>query len=315
MASIVAQESKKPSQSKGNTTPFYFKLKGREAIAAYIFLAPFLIFFSIFFVRATITSVRLSFFDWRLLRPDITFIGIGNYIELFNDSIWWASVQNTLFFAVLTVIGATTFGLAAALAVTRPIRGGEFFRVLFYIPQLMSVGAIGLVWNWLLNTQFGTINYFLSYIGVGTVNWLGNPDIVMQSLSMVTIWWTFGFPMLIYIAGLQNIPEQLYEAARIDGANAWQTLVYITLPLLRPAILFVMVTGFIGHFQVFGQPQIITGGGGPGRASWTVIIYLFQNAWVAFRMGYGTAIAMVIAIIMAIVTLIQFKLISRRVEY
>jgi len=315
MAGIDTPESKKAALSKELKVPFYLKLGNRETIAAYLFLAPFLILFSIFFIRATISSVRLSFFDWRLLRPDITFIGIGNYVELFNDSIWWDAVQNTLFFAIMTVIGATIFGLAAAIAVTRPIRGGEFFRVLFYVPQLMSVGAIGLVWNWLLNTQFGTINYFLSFIGIMPVNWLGNPDIVMQSLSMVTIWWTFGFPMLIYIAGLQNIPEQLYEAARIDGANAWQTFVFITLPLLRPAILFVMVTGFIGHFQVFGQPQIITAGGGPGRASWTVIIYLFQNAWVAFRMGYGTAIAMVIAMIMAVITAIQFKLISRRVEY
>ena len=138
---------------------------------------------------------------------------------------------------------------------------------------------------------------------------------VIQSLSLLTVWWTFGFPMLIYIAGLQNIPEQLYEASRIDGANAWQTFIFITLPLLRPAILFVMVTGFIGHFQVFGQPQIITGGGGPGRASWTVIIYLFQTAWVAFRMGYGTAVAMVIAAIMAIITVFQFKLLGKKVEY
>ena len=312
---VSTQANKKIAIAKELKVPFYIKLKNREAIAAYIFLAPFLLLFSIFCVRATIPSVRISFFDWRLLRPDVHFIGIQNYVELINDSIWWDAVQNTMFFAVMTVIGATIFGLAAALAVTRRIRGGEFFRVLFYVPQLMSVGAIGLVWNWLLNTQFGTINYFLSFIGIAPVNWLGNPEIVLQSLSMVTIWWTFGFPMLIYIAGLQNIPEQLYEAARIDGANAWQTLVFITLPLLRPAILFVMVTGFIGHFQVFGQPQIITAGGGPGRASWTVIIYLFQNAWVAFRMGYGTAVAMVIAIIMAVVTTIQFKLINRKVEY
>ncbi len=296
-------------------TPFHLRLKTREAFVAYVFLAPFLILFSVFFVRATITSIRLSFFDWRLLRPGMTFIGLGNYIELFRDSIWWDAVQNTMFFAIMTVIGATVFGMMAALAVTRRIRGGEFFRVLFYVPQLMSVGAIGLVWNWLLSTQFGTINYFLSFIGIQPINWLGDPNIVIQSLSMVTVWWTFGFPMLIYIAGLQNIPDQLYEAAKIDGANSWQTFVFITLPLLSPAILFVMVTGFIGHFQVFGQPQIITAGGGPGRASWTVIIYLFQNAWVAFRMGYGTAIAMVIAGIMAIVTMVQFKLLNRRVEY
>ncbi len=290
-------------------------LKTREAIAAYTFLAPFLIFFAIFFVRATIASVEMSFYDWRLLRPTRPYIGLQNYLELFDDPIWWSSVVHTLYFTAMTVVGTSVVGLAAALAVTRPIHGRGFFRVLLYIPQLMSVGAVGLIWNWLWSGQFGVINYLLSFFGVRPINWLGEPDLVLPVLSFTTIWWTFGFPMLIYIAGIQGIPEHLYEAARIDGASGWQSFRYITLPLLRPTILFVTVTGVIGHFQVFGQPYIITGGGGPGRSSWTVIIYLYQQAWVAFRMGFGAAVAVVIAIIMAIITTFQFKIISRPVEY
>lgn len=290
-------------------------LKTREAIAAYTFLAPFLIFFAIFFVRATIASVEMSFYDWRLLRPTRPYIGIQNYLELFDDPIWWDSVVHTLYFTAMTVVGTSLVGLAAALAVTRPIHGRGFFRVLLYIPQLMSVGAVGLIWNWLWSGQFGVINYLLSFLGIRPINWLGEPNLVLPVLSFTTIWWTFGFPMLIYIAGIQGIPEHLYEAARIDGASGWQSFRYITLPLLRPTILFVTVTGVIGHFQVFGQPYIITGGGGPGRSSWTVIIYLYQQAWVAFRMGYGAAVAVVIAIIMAIITTFQFKIISRPVEY
>lgn len=290
-------------------------LKTREAIAAYIFLAPFLIFFSIFFVRAAISSVQISFYDWRLLRPSRPYVGLDNYIDLFDDEIWWDSVVHTIYFTAMTVTGTTIVGLAAAVAVTRPIRGQGFYRVLLYIPQLMSVGAIGLIWNWLLSGQFGVINYLLSFFGVNQINWLGDPDLVLPALSMATIWWTFGFPMLIFIAGLQGIPEHLYEAARIDGANGLQSFFYVTLPLLRPTILFVTVTGVIGHFQVFGQPYIITGGGGPGRASWTVVIYLYQQAWVAFRMGYGAAVAVTIAVIMAVITAVQFFIISRRVEY
>jgi multiple sugar transport system permease protein len=213
------------------------------------------------------------------------------------------------------VVGTTIFGLAAAYAVTRPIRGQGFFRVLLYVPQLLSVGAMALIWNWLLSGQFGVINYILSFFGVRPINWLGDPNLVLPALSIATIWWTFGFPMLIFIAGLQGIPEQLYEAARIDGASGWQQFFYITLPLLRPTILFVTVTGVIGHFQVFGQPYIISGGGGPGRSSWTVIIYLYNQAWIAFRMGYGAAVAVAIAVIMAVVTGFQFLVISRRVEY
>ena len=201
------------------------------------------------------------------------------------------------------------------LAVTRPIRAQGFFRVLLYVPQLLSVGAMGLIWNWLLSGQFGVINYLLSFFGVHPINWLGDPNLVLPALSIASIWWTFGFPMLIFIAGLQGIPEQLYEAAKIDGASGWQSFIYITLPLLRPTILFVTVTGVIGHFQVFGQPYIISGGGGPGRSSWTVIIYLYNQAWVAFRMGFGAAVAVAIAVIMAVVTAFQFLVISRRVEY
>ena len=182
------------------------------------------------------------------------------------------------------------------------------------MPQLLSVGVVGLTWVWLLSNQFGIINYALSFLGISPVNWLGTESTVIPALSLTTIWWGFGFPMLIFIAGLQGIPEQLYEAARIDGANGRQLFLYITLPLLRPTLLFVTVTGVIAHFQVFGQPFIMTVGG-PGRASYTVIYYLFQMAWVSSRMGYGSAIAVALAIIMAFVTFIQFRVIGRRVEY
>lgn len=312
MSGVMKQRLAEPKRS---ALPFSINLKTREAIAAYIFLAPFLVFFTIFFVRATIASVQFSFLDWRLLRPTTPYIGFDNYINLFNDPIWWDSVKHTILFAAMTVTGTTILGLAAALAVVRPIKGQGFFRVLLYIPQLMSVGAMGLIWNWLLSGQFGVINYLLSFLGVRPINWLGEPELVLPALSFATIWWTFGFPMLIFIAGLQGIPEHLYEAAKIDGANGRQIFFRITLPLLRPTILFVTVTGVIGHFQVFGQPYIITGGGGPGRSSWTVIIYLYNQAWVAFRMGYGAAVAVSIAIIMAVITSIQFLVISRRVEY
>ena len=302
------------AKPKGLTGRFSLSLKTREAIAAYTFLAPFLIVFSIFFVRAVVKAVEYSFYDWRLLRPTRPFIGFDNYIALLHDDIWWSALENTVIFAVLTVLGTTILGLAAALAVTRPIRGQEFFRVLLYTPSLFGVGAVGLIWVWLMSNQFGVINYILSFVGIRPINWLGDPNLVLPSLSLTTIWWSFGFPMLIFIAGLQGIPEHLYEAAKIDGANGRQILFSITLPLLRPTILFVTVTGMISHFQVYGQPYIMTGGG-PGRESYTVVYYLYQTAWVAFRMGYGAAVAVAIAVIMAAITAVQFVLIGRRVEY
>jgi multiple sugar transport system permease protein len=304
----------KTGVTKRDTTPFTMRLRTREAVAAYIFLAPFIIFFSIFVVRAVVSAVNISFYDWQILRPARPFVGLANYQELFNDYVWWISVKNTIVFTVLTVGGTTIVALSAAVATTQPIKGQEFFRVLLYMPTLLSVGVVGLTWVWLLSTQFGVINYGLSFFGVHPINWLGDENLVVPALSLTTIWWGFGFPMLIFIAGLQGIPESLYEAARIDGANGRQLFFFITLPLLRPTILFVTVTGVISHFQVFGQPFIMTTGG-PGRGSYTVIYYLYDIAWRAFRMGYGSAVAVALAVIMALFTLVQFRLIGRRVEY
>ena len=294
--------------------PFKINLKTREAIAAYVFLTPFMIFFLVFTVRAVIVAVQMSFYDWPILRPTHPYIGLDNYAELFSDDVWWIALKNTIYFTIITVLGTTIVSLAAAVAVTRPIKGQGFFRVLLYMPSLFSVGAVGLIWVWLLNTQFGIINYGLSFFGIKAINWLGDPNLVIPALSLTTIWSGFGFPMLIFIAGLQGIPEQLYEAARIDGANGRQLFFNITLPLLRPTMLFITVTGVIAHFQVYGQPLIMTSGG-PGRSSYSVIFYLYEIAWTSFRMGYGAAIAVAIAFIMAVLTIFQFAFISRNVEY
>ena len=290
------------------------KLKTREALAAYLFLAPFFIFFFVFVVRAVFQAVSMSFYDWQILKPLHIYVGLANYQELLKDNVWWTAVQNTIVFTILTVAGTIVVALLAAVAVTQNVKGAGFFRVLLYMPQLLSIGVVGLTWAWLLNTQFGAINYLLSFLGIQPINWLGDGSLVLPALSLTTIWWGFGFPMLIFIAGLQGIPEHLYEAARIDGAGGRQLFFYITLPLLRPTMLFVSVTSFIAQFQVFGQPFIMTAGG-PGRSSYTVIYYLYQIAWNSFRMGYGTAVAVVLALIMAVFTAFQFRLLGQRVDY
>ncbi|MBA3868948.1 MAG: sugar ABC transporter permease [Chloroflexota bacterium] len=300
--------------SKRRTNPLQMRLRTREAVAAYLFLTPFFIFFLVFVVRAIFQAVNMSFYDWQILKPTHPYLGLKNYQELFGDYVWWIAVKNTIIFTVMTVLGSTIVALLAAVAVTQPVKGNGFFRVLLYMPQLLSVGVVGLTWVWLLSTQFGVINYGLSFLGIHPINWLGDENLVIPALSLTTIWWTFGFPMLIFIAGLQGIPEQLYEAARIDGANGRQLFTYITLPLLRPTMLFVTVTGVIAHFQVYGQPAIMTVGG-PGRASYTVIYYLYQIAWTSFRMGYGAAVAVALAVIMAIFTLFQFRFLGQRVDY
>ncbi len=221
MSNTQATLVNEPATKKQTARRLQMRLKTREAIAAYLFLTPFFIFFLVFVVRAVVVAVNLSFYDWQILRPARPYIGLGNYNELFNDYVWWLSLKNTIIFTLLTVAGTTVVALAAAVAVTRPIRGQGFFRVVLYLPALLSVGVVGLAWVWLLNTQFGIINYALSFLGIRPVNWLGDEALVLPALSLTTIWWGFGFPMLIFIAGLQAIPDTLYEAAKIDGARGW----------------------------------------------------------------------------------------------
>src|SRR5262245_39417082 len=194
-------------------------LRSREVVAAYLFLTPFFIFFAIFVLRAVVAAFQMSLYDWKILAPKHPYIGFGNYIELFNDDIWWISIKNTIIFTLMTVTGTTILSLLAAVAVNRPMRGATFFRVLLYAPTLLSVAVVGTTWQWLLDSQFGGVNYLLSFLGISRINWLGDANLVLPSLSLTTIWWGFGFPMLIFLAGLQSIPDQLYEAARIDGAN------------------------------------------------------------------------------------------------
>jgi multiple sugar transport system permease protein len=288
--------------------------RGREALTGYLFLAPFLFFFIVFLARPIITSVQMSFHQWEVLMPVHPYVGLANYEELIHDDLWWLALKNTIVFTLLTAAGTTVLALFVALAVKEPILGQTFYRVVFYAPALLSVSVVSIIWLWLLDRQFGLVNYVLHALGLSTINWLGDAGLVLPSLAVTTIWWGAGFPMLIFLAGLQGIPAHLYEAAEIDGADRLQRFWNITLPLLRPTILFVSVTQVIAHFQLFGQSFIMTGGG-PGRCSYSVIMYLYQAAWRYFRMGYGATLAIGLAAIMLVFTLIQFRLIGARVEY
>ncbi|MBX3000881.1 MAG: sugar ABC transporter permease [Caldilineaceae bacterium] len=303
-------EAKEPRKRAGTWRTW------RWTLGNYLFILPFLFFFVTFTLGPILYSFYMSLHDWRVLAQEQPFIGLQNYRNLLRDDLWWTTLTNTLYFAFLTAVANTIVALLVAVAVNQPIRWRDFYRFMFYAPVVLSVAVIGVMGVWLFNTQFGIVNYFLVWMGFQPVRWLADPNLVIPSLSLMTVWWGFGFPMLIYIAGLQGIPDHLYEAARIDGANGIRLLRHITLPLMMPSIFFVAVTQLIAHFQVFGQPYIMTGGG-PGRASYTTIMYLYQTAWRYFRMGYGTSIAVGLAVVILIFTLIQFRVFGRRsmIEY
>lgn len=283
----------------------------RWSLGNVLFVVPFMVLFTIFTLGPILYSVYMSFFDWEILAKVHPFVGLRNYQDLLTDDLWWLSLRNTLYFAFLTAAGNTVFSLVVALGVDQPLVGRDIFRTIFYSPVVTSVAVMAIILGWMMNTQFGVINYLLAWAGLPTVPWLSSSLLVIPSLSLATIWWSFGFPMLIYLAGLQNIPDTLYEAARIDGANAWQLVRHITLPLLRPVIMFVAVTQLISHFKIFGQPYIMTEGG-PGRASYVVLIYLYQTAWRFYRMGYGSTIAIGLALVILFFTLVQLRVFGTR---
>jgi multiple sugar transport system permease protein len=302
-------------QQKALTQPAMGRRQARwrNAMAAYGFLLPYIGFFMTFQLIPTLAGIGLSFTKWELLEGTREFVGLRNFASLGADSLFWLSFYNSFYFAVLTTLGNFVVSLSAALALRTIRRGQTFFRVLLYAPVVLSISVVGIIWQRVLSNN-GLINYYLAWLGIPAISFLGNAKLVIPSLSLTTVWWGFGFPMLIFLSGLYAIPESLYEAARLDGAVGWASFSRITLPLLRPALLLVLVTQFIAHMQVFGQPYILTQGG-PGYASYPLILYLYQTAWRYYHMGYAASMAIALAVFMLIVSLLQFRLLGERVEY
>ncbi len=286
----------------------------RQTRVAYAFLAPGLLLFAVYRLYPLLEGLRLSFTNARLGRASEQWIGLANYTRLIEDSRFHVSLWNTAFYTVASTLPVLAVPLALALALNRG-RLRTLLRSVFFFPFTLSVVTVGLAWLWLLDPVVGPFNYYLRGLGVPVRSWLADPQTAMWTIILTTVWWVTGYYLVIYLAGLQDIPRDLYEAAALDGASGWRSFWAITLPLLRPVLLFVVVTHVIGSFQLFGQVFVLTGGG-PGDATRTVVQHLYETAFQNFfQFGAASAMAWVLFAVILAFSVLQFRLLRGHTEY
>ncbi|MBB3113042.1 multiple sugar transport system permease protein [Paenibacillus phyllosphaerae] len=288
-------------------------ISGRQHLAGYLFIAPWLIGFFLLTLWPILRSFYLSFTEYSLL-DDPTWIGLGNYEDIFlNDRIFVQSLKVTFTFVLLSVPLKLFFSLFVAILLNKSIRGISFYRTAIYFPSLIGGSiAVSVLWRNIFDLN-GYINHVLSWFGIPAVGWLSNPDTSLLTLVLLNAW-QFGSTMVIFLAGLKQIPSDLYESASVDGATRWRRFFHITLPMLSPVMFFNLVLGVIGSFQMFTSAFIITNGG-PANSTYMYALFLFEKAFKNYQMGYASALAWILLVIVAALTLLNFALSKYWVYY
>lgn len=286
----------------------------REALLFLLFVAPNLFFFAVFSFWPIIYSAWLSFHRWDLIAPVKRFVGLDNYRYLLQSEVFHTVLLNTLTYTIGAVGGTLVLGLLLALLLNQPLRFRDGARAVIFAPTLLSGAAISVVWIYMFDPRFGVIGQLLGLLHLPAPNWLTDPNWAMPAVLIVSIWKDLGFATVIFLAGLQAIPRDLYEAAKVDGAGVWWRFRSVTLPMLSPIVFFLGVTTLIATFQSFDIIQVMTSGG-PVDATNTLVYYVYQQGFIAFNAGRSSAAALVLFVIMLGVTLLQVRYAERRVHY
>ena len=283
-----------------------------ESLNAWIFVMPWILGFFLFTGGPILASLVISFTHWDIVNPP-QWAGIANYETMLQDPLFFQSLKVTTIYALVAVPLQIVVGLFIAILLNTKIRLIGLYRTLFYLPAVLPIVSVAVMWRWILSRDWGLLNWFLSLFDVYGPGWLSEPEWALPALILMSLWGV-GAGMLIYLAGLQGIPSDLYEAAKVDGAGPWAQFLYVTLPMISPVILFQLVVGLIAAFQVFAQPFIMTQGG-PQNATLFYLLHLFRNAFEFFRMGYASALSWVLFMYIAILTLLIFRFSAAWVFY
>jgi multiple sugar transport system permease protein len=285
-----------------------------ENFAGYGFMAPAILVIGVFVILPIIYAVFLSLHKVRLLGGiRYEFIGFHNFAYLVDDERVWIALRNTIEYVLIVVPSQTILALILAVTLNSGIKGKNWWRILYFLPTVTSSAVLTLIFMWIYNSN-GLLNNFLSLLRLPTYNWLGDPSVALKAIMLMNIWSTAPFFMVIYLAALQEIPRSLYEAAELDGANPWQQVIHITIPMLRPVTFFVLAMGIIGTFQLFDQSYIFSNGnGGPNNATLTVVLLIYQAVFRNLQMGYGSAIAFLLALLIIGTTVIQRRFFSEKI--
>lgn len=280
----------------------------------YLLIAPSLLVFFVFEIYPIFYSFYLSFMKWNLLSPKKDFVGLANYATIFGSDEFIKAVWHTVVFTAGRVFFSLAIALALALLLNTQKGWVSWVQASIFSPHVVSMVSISMLWLWLMDPTHGLLNYLLSLVGLPTSRWLAATDTALMSVIIVAVWKAIGYDMVIFLSGLQSIPEELYEAAKIDGANSFQRFWSITLPLLSPTTFFLSVTSIIASFQVFDSVNVMTGGG-PADSTTVLVYYIYQYGFRFFKIGQATAASTVLFIIILILTLLQFKFMEKRVHY
>ncbi|MBI1290717.1 ABC transporter permease subunit [bacterium] len=280
----------------------------RNTFYGLLFISPWIVGFTVFMAIPLVLSFYFSFCDYSILNAPV-FIGAQNYQDMVSDEVFWKTLRNTAYFAALSLPLGTVLALALALLLNTKLFARAFFRTVFFLPSLVPLVALAILWREVLHVEYGIVNSALRWVGIGTIDWLGDPRHAMHGLVFTSLW-GIGNSVVLYLASLQDVPRGLYEAAEVDGANAWQRMVHVTLPMISPVIYFNLLMGCIGALQVFALPYVMTKGE-PARSTMFYTMYLFDQAFSYLNMGYASALAWILFLLIALLSLCT-HLLSRR---